>query len=149
MAWRSEATAWCWLPTSCGVLNVVDLIKQTNKNCQSQGWKSIYRKHIFSFSFLNPRHSDSTVPVLFGVGVWFPRDATTGPTGKDEGRCSDLHNWAGSRAQFDTLNPKVTLKYENYTFVGKEIPHYFNWPSRNKSLPTKATQKKHASIDVS
>lgn len=39
-----------------------------------------------------------SVPVLFGVGVWWcPKVANTGPTGKEDGRCSDLHNWVGSR----------------------------------------------------
>lgn len=39
----------------------------------------------------------NSVPVLFGVGVWCPKVASTGPTGREDGRCSDLHNWAGSR----------------------------------------------------
>lgn len=38
-----------------------------------------------------------SVPVLFGVGVWWcPKVANTGLTGREDGRGSDLHNWAGS-----------------------------------------------------
>lgn len=99
MAWRSEAAARCWLPTSCRVLNITGLINQSikQKTVKVEEGKA-YTESIVSVSCIPVRHSDRTVPVLFGVGVWFPSDATTGPTGKDEGRCSDLHNWAGSRA---------------------------------------------------
>lgn len=66
-----------------------------------------------------------TVPVLFGVGVWFPSDATTGPTGKEEGRCSDLHNWAGSRGYFDMLTPKPKRRLYIISPPLQKLNHFY------------------------
>ena len=81
---------------------------------------------------MRSKGSTQSVPVLFGVGVWWcPKVANTGPTGREDGRCSDLHNWVGSR-RFKMWNkwekkPNITFNYNSVEFKILKTSNFWDY----------------------